>query len=184
MTPDELKARGLRVKPIRVEGDIAYVPLSKGYEAIIDATDLPLVDGANWCVSQKPGQPAYAMTNITRNGKRTSLKMHRLIMGLPDGEIDHRDGNSLNNRRCNLRVATRSQNECNKGKPRNNTSGFRGVSFFKPHGKWKAQIVLNGKARHLGYFATPEEAHAAYVAARPIFHGEFAQGAAQLEVDG
>ncbi len=168
-------------RPIRIEGGIAYVPLTRGYEAIIDADDVPIVQGRNWCITQYPGQPSYATTNTIANGKRTTLKMHRLIMGHPIGEVDHRDGDGLNNRRSNLRIATRSQNECNKGVQKNNTSGFRGVSFFKPHGKWKAQIVLNGKARHLGYFATPEEAHAAYVAAQPLFHGEFARIAAQVD---
>jgi hypothetical protein len=88
--------------------------------------------------------------------------------------IDHRDGNPANNRWSNLRCATRSENSHNRGLQRNNTSGFKGVSLHK--GKWRAQIRKDGRIRVLGAFPTPQEAHAAYVAAARELFGEFARG--------
>lgn len=83
--------------------------------------------------------------------------------------------NALDNRRANLRLATKSQNQMNRRIQRNNTSGFKGVHLFKRTGKFRAYIMVQGKEKHLGYFATAEEAHVAYVKAAVEIHGEFAQ---------
>lgn len=90
-------------------------------------------------------------------------------------DIDHRDGNSLNNRRANLRLATHAQNQHNRKAYATNTSGYKGVSYYRPTGKWVARIELKGKCKGLGYFFTPEAAHAAYIAAAKELHGEFAR---------
>jgi HNH endonuclease/AP2 domain len=91
--------------------------------------------------------------------------------------IDHRDGDVTNNRWKNLRLATRSQNNANRRRPRNNTSGYKGVHLFRRLGKWGAHIGKNGQTIHLGTFETPQAAHAAYVkAARKLF-GKFARAA-------
>ena len=89
--------------------------------------------------------------------------------------IDHRDGDVNNNRWNNLRRATPSQNNANRRRPRNNTSGYKGVYRSSTPGRWCAQIGVNGKLKHLGTFDTPQAAHAAYVAAAPKYHGEFAR---------
>jgi HNH endonuclease/AP2 domain len=89
--------------------------------------------------------------------------------------IDHRDGNRLNNRWSNLRRASYADNAANRRRLPKNTSGFKGVSFDRPKGKWKAQIRKDGKNYFIGRYATAEQAHAAYVAkARELF-GEFAR---------
>ena len=88
-------------------------------------------------------------------------------------QVDHIDGDGLNNRRGNLRLATAGQNQHNKGLQRNNTSGFKGVRWRSDKGKWVARIDKDGKRRHLGYFDTVEGAHSAYVAASMAIHGEF-----------
>ena len=89
--------------------------------------------------------------------------------------IDHRDRNPLNNRWDNLRLATFSSNSANRRRHRNNRSGFKGVWFDPPTGKWRARIRKDKRSYWLGLFETPEEAHAAYVAkARELF-GEFAR---------
>jgi len=89
--------------------------------------------------------------------------------------IDHIDGNKLNNRFRNLREATRSENNSNSKRPANNSSGFKGVSYRKQVGRWTAQITVNNKRSHIGYFNTPEAAHAAYVRAAKQSRGEFAR---------
>jgi HNH endonuclease/AP2 domain len=109
-----------------------------------------------------------------------NYKAHRLAWLYMTGAwcrpmIDHRDCDRTNNRWKNLRCATFSANAANRGRPRNNASGFKGVHRRRDSGKWRAQIWKDGRAIYLGQFRTPEEAHAAYVAkARELF-GEFAR---------
>jgi hypothetical protein len=160
-------------RPIRIEGDIAYVPLTQGYEAIIDASDVHLVDGVSW-FPMASGKTVYARRIDYSGDKPRKVWLHRAIMGDTDGlEIDHIDCDGLNNRRRNLRPATRSQNLANKQIYTNNTSGFKGVSWKKGNGKWVSYIKANGQQYHLGYFDTPEAAHAVYAKASEKLHGEF-----------
>jgi hypothetical protein len=93
----------------------------------------------------------------------------------PSSNLDHRDLNRANNRWDNLREATRSENGANRRQMKNNKSGFKGVSWYAPLGKWRAAITLNKHLRHIGYFANPAEAHAAYCAEAKRLHGEFAR---------
>lgn len=91
----------------------------------------------------------------------------------PSHCIDHINGNRADNRLSNLREATYSQNGQNRGKPANNTSGVKGVSWSKSHKKWQAAIAFNGSQRHLGRFDTIEGARAAYARACETNHGQF-----------
>lgn len=93
----------------------------------------------------------------------------------PVGEVDHADTNPLNDRWKNLRLATRGQNEANKGLSRRNTSGMKGVSWDRNRQKWKAQIAANGKNRLIGRFETPDAAQAAYARELISLHGKFAR---------
>lgn len=165
----------MRTRTIRIEGDIAIVPLTQGLVAIVDAADAHLVAGRNWCAS-KYGKTFYAMTNIVQDGRRTSLKMHRAILREERGpRVDHRDGNGLNNRRANLRPATSAENLWNRAAQRNSTSGLKGVSYDRRSGKWRAEISAAGKRVSLGLFPNPSSAAAAYAAAAERLHGDFAR---------
>jgi hypothetical protein len=106
------------------------------------------------------------------------LKAHRVCWAIakgrwPEGEIDHINGIKSDNRLCNLRDATRSQNQHNRGAYANNESGFKGVHWSKSKNGWGAQISIHGKSAWLGLFDTPEAAHAAYCKASAELHGEF-----------
>lgn len=92
----------------------------------------------------------------------------------PKGQIDHINGNKADNRITNLRVASGSENLRNRGKPANNTSGYKGVSWIARYRKWQATIKFDGKNKYLGRFATREEAADAYGKAALQHHGEFA----------
>jgi hypothetical protein len=92
-------------------------------------------------------------------------------------DIDHRNGDRADNRWSNLREATRTQNNGNGKRPRNNSTGFKGVHFFKQTGRYQAGITVDGRRQHLGYFSDPEDAHAAYLNAAEKYFGEFARGA-------
>lgn len=159
------------LRQIRVQGDVAFVPLTRGYEAIIDAADIPLVEGRNWCALVCKSGIVYAQHGAPK-GK---VLMHRVLLGAKDRAVfvDHRDHDGLNNRRENIRLATPCQNNRNARKRADNTSGFKGVSWHKKTRKWAAQISGKGSSRHLGLYTTPEDAHAAYVQASAAIHGEF-----------
>ena len=110
------------------------------------------------------------------NGRRHGA--HRLAWLYVYGEwpafdIDHINGIKHDNRICNLREATRQQNTYNRKAPINNTSGYKGVSWHKSTGKWRATIKYKGKYRHLGTYNSPQEAHARYVAFAEAIAGDF-----------
>ena len=91
----------------------------------------------------------------------------------PEEEIDHINGNKADNRLINLRTATRKQNARNRGLVTSNTSGFKGVSWDAKNGKWLATATVAGIQKHIGRYATPEQAHQAYCDfVRPL-HGEY-----------
>jgi hypothetical protein len=169
-----------RLRPIKVDGDVAIVHLTRGYVAVIDAADVPLVDQWNWCaeVSRKRDgsfRTVYAMRTDTAPGKKAvTVKLHRVILGAEDDAVvDHKDGDGLNNRRTNLRPATGAQNNFNSRKRVDNSSGKRGVHWHKVRKKWRAEIQANGKKKHLGLFCSIEEAAAAYLTASESLHGEY-----------
>lgn len=153
------------------------IPLTKGFIALVDLEDRDRVTRFAWH-AVNPGRHAhYAQTGSSRN-PADRLLMHRLIMGLEMGDrrqVDHIDGDGLNNRRSNLRICNQSLNNANrKVLPENSTSGFRGVSWHKQTGKWRAHIQVGGKQRHLGLFMNEVDAAKAYDEAAIGAFGEFA----------
>lgn len=173
------------IRKIRVDGNIAVVPLGGkgGYEAIIDATDMHLVEGRNWNADvhrRKDGtiRAVYARRTDKIDGKCRTLLMHRVIADAWGGiEVDHRDGDGLNNSRDNLRTATKAQNQHNGRMRITNTSGVKGVSWHKGNRKWLAQVMHQRRRVVLGYFHTTEEAAVAVAQGRARLHGEFARTA-------
>jgi len=166
------------IRPIRIEGNIAYVPLTKGYEAVIDAADVSLVEGFNWCAHEvrKKGAvcKAYAVRTALHSGRNITVLMHRVVLKAGrEFEVDHRDSDGLNNRRSNLRIATPSENRKNQVIGSRNTSGVKGVSWHRKAGKWSVEIHSEGKKTYLGLFADIDAAAAAYASASKRIHGDF-----------
>lgn len=155
-----------------------HISLTQGQVAVVDDDDYDLVNQFKWYAKwAKWTQSYYAARNVTLpDGKRTTQRMNTFLMG---GRADHVNGDTLDNRRDNLRVANHSQNGANRGKTRKNTSGYKGVYWNKKSGKWKAQIGyrINGarKVKGLGYFDDLTEAAKAYDRAAVEMHGEFAR---------
>lgn len=108
---------------------------------------------------------------ICTTSDKTTVILHRLIMDFPDKTIDHKDRNPLNNRKSNLRLVTRQQNQHNFSISFDNTSGFIGVSRFKKN-HWRARIVCDGKENHLGIYKNKEDAITARLKAELKYFGK------------
>ena len=157
--------------------------LTKGQVAIVDDDDFERLKGHKWFAAWCPHTESfYAQRNIpaSRHRQRTII-MHREIMSASDGEeVDHRNHDTLDNRRSNLRVCTKQQNMLNRGIQRNNTSGFKGVKRHSQCRRWVATVQLNHKRKYLGLFRSPIDAAKAYDDAVLSLHGEFAVTNASL----
>ena len=146
--------------------------LTQGQVAIVDDEDFNELAQYRWKYTHR----GYAARYYRRDGKVCITYMHREIMMAPQGmEVDHRNGNKLDNRRENLRLCTRAENARNQPKSKKNTSGFKGVFYQDRKLPWRARIRCgDGRRVNLGSFKTPEDAALAYNAAALRFHGEFA----------
>jgi hypothetical protein len=146
----------------------------------------PLTGSFVWRISPCNSTPAGSLAGADSEGYRLirldggRYKGHQLAWLYMTGEwpsrqVDHEDTNRSNNRWGNLRLATGSQNKANMGKRSDNTSGFKGVCWYPTTKKWRAGIGCQGKVKTIGYFKTPEEAHAAYCEEAKRLFGEFAR---------
>lgn len=152
------------------------IKLTKGQVAIVDDEDYIKINQYKWCVYKKYNGKYYAKRGIKVNKKSKSILMHRQILDYPDTEeIDHINGNGLDNRKENIRICNRSQNKGNVNKYSNNLSGYKGVCWCKVKKRWRVTIQYIGKQTYLGYFDDIIEAAKIYdKKARELF-GKFAK---------
>lgn len=161
----------------RVVDDAAWVELTLGFETCIDIEDLSKMAPHRWCVTVSKTGKVYAVTNLsTLDGTRRGalLFLHKHLLDV-EGQVDHKNGDTLFNRRFNLRPATNQQNQFNRKKSPGRSSRFKGVSWNKRSGQWHAYIRLSGKRKHLGFFDDEERAARAYDTAAVEMFGEFAR---------
>ena len=137
--------------------------LTQGQVALVDDIDYERLNCFKWC-AQKDKNTFYARRYLSKkNGKSYMIQMHHEILGIPPKGLitDHRDGNGLNDQRENLRFVTYKQNNQNR-KNQESSSKYPGVCWYKTTNKWIANIRINGKQKHLGFFADELEAFEAY----------------------
>lgn len=165
------------------------IHLTKGYHAIVDAVDSDLAQ-YKWTAKTTLQGGVYAARSTRVNRQRAHVLMHRLILSRKLGiELtreqltDHRDLDTLNNRRQNLRLATSAQNNRNTGIGKLNKSGVIGVSWHARNNKWAAYISVDSKTRYLGTFDDLADAIAARRAAEVQYFGEFAPPPQANELD-
>lgn len=151
------------------------IELTQGQRTVVDDDVWLWAHKFKWGAHRNRRQ-IYVQRGLREGGKVRHFLLHREIMKAPFGVLcDHKDGDGLNNLRSNLRLCDVLQNTCNQQKRLNNTSGFKGVSFFRQNGTWRARIMVSGHSRFLGYFKTALEAAQAYDRAAIELHGEFAR---------
>lgn len=144
------------------------IRLTKNYKAIVDFDDYERISKNKWYANMTKGKP-YA---VSGGWKMPPLRMHREVLGAKPGQyIDHINGNTLDNRKCNLRICTNQQNSWNKNKRMGKK--FKGV--YRQMNRWRSAICIDGKSIFIGSFSSEEEAAKQYdVKARELF-GDFAK---------
>lgn len=147
------------------------IPLRNGLVVIVDAEDYEWLSQWKW-----KAKKGYSTIYAVRRSEGHLIFMHRAILGVTDPRIlvDHKNRNGLDNRRDNIRVASRAQNMHNRISSSNNTSGYKGVHWDKRKEKWIAAIGIDGRRKHLGNFDSSEDAARAYDQAARELHGNFA----------
>jgi hypothetical protein len=163
-----------------LESEYRTIPLTRGFVATVDADNFERLNQHKWYAIWMPGtQSFYASRHAPMvKGYRGVFWMHREVLGLMPGDPrkgDHkRSGDTLNNTRENLRIATNSQNRFNARKQSNNKSGYTGVWLARATGKYGASIKADGKRKFLGWYSSAEEARTVRDYEALILHGEFA----------
>lgn len=165
------KSKNKKYNTYDLSGDYGVGYTSKGEEFYFDLEDYDLIKNYCWYVSDERYVKAY-VPELSR-----IASIHRIITGLDDisYDIDHKNGelSRHDNRKSNLRVATRSQNQMNKGRQKNNTSGIVGVGWHKATNKWTAYIAVNKRQIYLGLFDRKEDAIKARKEAENKYFGEW-----------
>lgn len=150
---------------------ISILTVNTGREILIEESDYNLISEYLWCESKE----GYARTT-SKSNKNKSILMHRLIFGNRSPElIDHINGNKLDNRRCNLRGCSNSQNQMNRQVSKNKSSQYKGVHWASDRGKWRALIQKDKATYRLGDFETEDAAAIAYNEKALQLFGTFAR---------
>lgn len=151
------------------------ITLTQSKSTVVDDEDFDELSKYKWYAIRN-GRTFYAGRKINTEKGRRILFMHNCILSTTkETTVDHVDCDGLNNQKSNLRLAVGGQNNMNRRTPRNNTSGFKGVSFRKDIKRWAARIRIEKVDLHLGFYDTPQEAHSAYQEAATQHHGSFAR---------
>ena len=153
------------------------IQLTQNMVALVDDEDYALLNKYKWHVSKYSNIFYAARTIKNPDGKQTTILMHREILGLKKGdkkEADHINHSGLDNRRCNLRICSHSENLCNKTPKKDGSSPYNGVSWNTHRKKWQANIRIDGKLKFLGRFSKPEQAALTYDLAAITSFGQFA----------
>jgi len=151
------------------------IKLTQGKYALVDDADYDRINKYNWYFTHY-GYAARKTPKAERDkGRASVIYMHREILNAMEGsDVDHVDGNRLNNQSNNLRICSRSENLRNQRKAKNTTSKYKGVCWQERDKKWQVYIYHGKKNHYLGYFDKEEDAAGAYNEEAIKHHGEYA----------
>ena len=151
---------------------MAIIQLNNGGCALVDATDFRRLSRWKWT---RDGY-GYALRFYGPRHNQKQIRMHRAILDAPDGiQVDHINGDPLDNRRRNLRLCNNSQNQMNKKIRKDSKTGLKGVTLHKSSGLYMARLKKDKKLMHCSYHKTPEEASRTYNLVALKYHGKFAK---------
>ena len=151
------------------------IKLTQGKYAMVDNEDFEMLNKWKWfAYKNPPDRIFYAIGKPKKLQGKQYFYMHRYLMQPPkEYDIDHKNRNGLDNRKNNLRICTKTQNQGNRLLGKDNTSGFKGVSFHKASNKFSAYIRMNNKRKWLGLFNDKLKAAKVYNQAAKQYFGEF-----------
>ena len=155
------------------------IPLTQGKITLIDNNDFERVNQYKWLYENSKGyalRREYIRGSIRKHQKQNNIKLHRFILNFPIGQVDHINGNRLDNRKHNLRIVTPHQQSMNKGISKNNTSGIKGVYWNKVSKKWIAYIMINRKMIYLGQSKDKSKCGTIRRIAEKKHFGQFSRG--------
>lgn len=148
-----------------------------GLYAVVDASDAEMVSQFRW-YAKRSGHRFYAYCSVRdpHTGRQKSMSMHRVILDVdnPAIDVDHINGDGLDNRRSNIRRCNQSQNQMNRKRFNRQHSRYRGVTWNASSGKWQAAICKDGVRKYLGVFVHEDDAARAYNDAAESLFGDFA----------
>lgn len=187
MGPSAVVAAGSRLSEdesdMTAQQKYRTINLTQGKSTVVDASEYEDLIQFNWFANEAHGV-WYAVRQVRVTDKKGCRQrkewMHRRILGLPlevsDKKLgDHINGDTLDNRKSNLRVLDKRGNTLNRKTQKNNTSGMRGVCWHKRVGAWQVRVANRGSRLHLGYFSNLENAIQAYKEAAVVYHGKLAR---------
>lgn len=153
------------------------IPLTRGKSVIVDVEDYHYLNQWKWqCTKHGYAARSISFQKPDKSWSSKTVFMHRVIMQTPEGLFtDHADENKLNNRKVNLRICTRSENQYNKLLRADNKSGRKGINWIKKTSMWVVRVQADKKRQIFGYFKDLEEAKIAHSKAVRLLHGEFAK---------
>lgn len=154
------------------------VSLTKGMFALVDNEDFEFVSRYKWQANYAKSTDSYYAQTTVRIGKnvRKTIKMHRIVLAVNPGEqVDHKNGITLDNTKNNLRVCSAKENARNRKRPRNNTTGFKGIKWHERLKKWEARLNKDGRYIYLGIYKDKEDAAKAYDTGAQEHFGKFAR---------
>ena len=159
-----------------LESGLIKIFLTQNKWVVVNINDYGRIKGYHWCAMKNSGN-WYAMTHIPKLGGGHKTKyMHQLLLPVDtEWEVDHIDGDGLNNRMSNLRRVNRQQNSMNRDIRKDSTSKIKGVYWHKSSGKWQSNIMIKGESIHLGLFLSIDDAISARKAAEVKYFGEFSR---------
>lgn len=169
---------------VRIEGDSAWIDVSTPkFPNVLTVVDADIVDEllsrGRWVAAKMKqcSERLYVTRGVGGRKNRRNESLHRILLALGDSDLqcDHIDGDSLNNRISNLRIATATENKRNRLKYGGTSSRYKGVCIDNDRGLWQVGISVNGKRKALGRFASEEDAARAYDAAAKLHYGKFAR---------
>ena len=149
-------------------GNHGFVGLTVGGVALVSPSDTQAITGRLWALKQ-----GYAQRTDYSGGRKTQLKMHRVILGVSaDQKVDHRNHDKTDNRRENIRACSHQKNMRNRKAW--GSHAYKGVDYYPPTNSYRARITCEGGTKNLGYFKSAEDAADAYDAAALVAHGQYA----------